>query len=171
MIGISSRTPLSPTTSAPQHITLHYPSITNTNTQTFPYFMVLMGRYSWRNMNAERIRNFWAIWTLYLWFSHSRVCGLWPHISGSSLLLSFFLLKKSYCRILYLCTCLFSCIFEKSKKTKMKGNEAKLYATIMGSLESNTNAKLKYMASNTQMIPIITYCFVLKTNMSTLNLR
>src|SRR5215467_12856704 len=57
------------------------------------------------------------------------------------------------------------------KKTKMKGNEAKLYATRMGSLESNTNAKLKYMASITQMIPIITYCFVLKTNMFTLNLR
>ena len=57
------------------------------------------------------------------------------------------------------------------KKTKMKGNEAKLYATIMGSLESNTNAKLKYIANNTQMIPIITYCFVLKTNMFTLNLR
>jgi hypothetical protein len=57
------------------------------------------------------------------------------------------------------------------KKIKMKGKEAKLYATIVGSVESNTNPKLKYIASNTQIMPIVIYFLVLKTNLSTSNLR
>jgi hypothetical protein len=52
------------------------------------------------------------------------------------------------------------------KIRNMKGREAKLYAIRIGS-----GIQLKYIASITQMMLIIIFFFVLKTNVSTSNLR
>ena len=88
-------------------------------------------------------------------------------------------LSKNHCKnkvmvlikfeIPYLCLSL-RVSLKNRKVTKMKGKEAKLYAIRVGSFESKTNPKFKYMASITQIMPIITY-LVLKTNLSACNCK
>jgi hypothetical protein len=50
---------------------------------------------------------------------------------------------------------------------KMNGKEAEPYAIWMGNLEFSANPRPKYIVIIMQMIPITTYSFVIKRNLST----
>lgn len=53
----------------------------------------------------------------------------------------------------------------------MNGKEAEPYAICMGNLELSANPRPKYIVNITQMIPMITYSFVIRRNLSTSNWR
>lgn len=54
---------------------------------------------------------------------------------------------------------------------KMNGKEAEPYAVRIGTLEFSANPRPKYIVNIMQMIPMITYSFVIKRNLSTSNWR
>ena len=57
------------------------------------------------------------------------------------------------------------------RKMKMNGKEAEPYAIRMGILEFSANPRPRYIVNITQIIPMVTYSFVIKRNLSTSNWR
>ena len=65
---------------------------------------------------------------------------------------------------------IFDLFLKNQTKIVTKGKDAAPYATSVGTLEFNDNPRPRYMASITQIIPIVTYSLVTRRNYATSNL-